>query len=286
MSARSTPTPSLIDLFIKPFYVTLRQGVRATLGRPQTTLYPLERRELPPTYRGMNAVIWDLCIGCGICGLVCPNKCLKLQPVELDDDEQQRGWHGSHLARRKGKPERPAINFGHCMFCGFCEDYCPTGAMTMTDFYELADTSREGLIYPARSLKVTMDEPPAQTLVNHLCESPALEAETCIGCSKCVQNCPTNCIIMDAGVRDKTLKSGKTRNIQNPCFDYSLCIGCTTCVEVCPSDSLMMMPLGQPPEKGVPPLSVTAAGALTGADNDGNTNENETEPTSTGEVTT
>ena len=38
------------------------------------------------------------------------------------------------------------------MFCGFCEDYCPTGAMTMTDFYELADTNREGLIYPGYRL--------------------------------------------------------------------------------------------------------------------------------------
>ena len=244
MPARPTPIPSLIDLFVKPFYVTLRQGLRATLGRPRTMLYPLERRELPPTYRGMHAVIWDLCNGCGICARVCPNKCLKLKPVELEDDEQQRGWHSSHLARRKGRPERPAINFGHCMFCGFCEDYCPTGAMTMTDFYELDDATREGLIYPAQSLEATMGEPPAFALVNHMRETPALEAEACIGCSKCVEVCPTNCIIMDTGVKDRSLKSGRTRNIQNPYFDYTLCIGCATCVEVCPADCLTMVPLG------------------------------------------
>ena len=136
----------LMDIFINPMKVTVKQFFKSTFGKPATVMYPLEKRDPPPTYRGMNAVIWDLCIGCGICAEVCPNRCLKMKPVELSDEEQDRAWYGSHLAKRKHKPERPAINFGHCMFCGFCEDYCPTGAMTMTDFYEMADTSREGII--------------------------------------------------------------------------------------------------------------------------------------------
>ena len=52
-----TETPGLIKSIIKPFTVTVRQMLKSTFGRPQTTLYPMERRELPPTYRGMNAVI-------------------------------------------------------------------------------------------------------------------------------------------------------------------------------------------------------------------------------------
>ena len=48
---------------------------------------------------------------------------------------KDKSWYGSHVAKKKSVAERPAINFGHCMFCGFCEDYCPTGAMTMTDFF-------------------------------------------------------------------------------------------------------------------------------------------------------
>ena len=150
----------LMDIFINPMKVTVKQFFKSTFGKPATVMYPLEKRDPPPTYRGMNAVIWDLCIGCGICAEVCPNRCLKMKPVELSDEEQDRAWYGSHLAKRKHKPERPAINFGHCMFCGFCEDYCPTGAMTMTDFYELADTNREGLIYPARSMKVDLEDLP------------------------------------------------------------------------------------------------------------------------------
>ena len=250
-SSRKTPTPSLIDLYIKPFTVTIKQFLRATFGKPQTVLYPLEKRELPATYRGMNAVIWDLCIGCGICAEVCPNRCLKMKPEDLTEEEQARAWYGSHLSKRKSTPERPAINFGHCMFCGFCEDYCPTGAMTMTDFYEMADTTREGLVYPARSLKVDLDEVPQLPLTNYTMESPALDTEVCIGCSKCVDNCPTNCIIMDDGPLTKTLKSGKERNVPVPYFDYTICIGCSTCVKVCPVDCLHMEPISNTATSGL-----------------------------------
>ena len=241
----------IMDIFINPMKVTMKQFFKSTFGKPTTVMYPLERRDPPPTYRGMNAVIWDLCIGCGICAEVCPNRCLKMKPVELSDDEQDRAWYGSHLAKRKHKPERPAINFGHCMFCGFCEDYCPTGAMTMTDFYELADTNREGLIYPARSMKVDLEDLPQLPLTNYMMESPVLDIDPCIGCSKCVDNCPTNCIIMDVGPQNKKLKSGKVRNVENPCFDYTICIGCSTCVKVCPADCLHMEPISNSSSSGL-----------------------------------
>jgi formate hydrogenlyase subunit 6/NADH:ubiquinone oxidoreductase subunit I len=174
-----------------------------------------------------------------------------MKPEDLSEQEQDRAWYGSHLAKRKSKAERPAINFGHCMFCGFCEDYCPTGAMTMTDFYELADTNREGLIYPARSMKVELEELPQLPLTNYMMESPVLDADPCIGCSKCVDNCPTNCIIMDVGPQTKELKSGKKRNVENPYFDYTICIGCSTCVKVCPASCLHMEPISNSSSSGL-----------------------------------
>ena len=77
----------LMDIFVNPMKVTLKQFFKSTFGKPTTVMYPLEKRDPPPTYRGMNAVIWDLCIGCGICGEVCPNKCLKMKPVDLSDED-------------------------------------------------------------------------------------------------------------------------------------------------------------------------------------------------------
>ena len=34
-----------------------------------------------------------------------------------------------------------------CIFCGYCEDACPTDAIVLTDVYELSAGSRRDLIY-------------------------------------------------------------------------------------------------------------------------------------------
>ena len=39
------------------------------------------------------------------------------------------------------------INYLRCIFCGLCIEACPTRALTMTNFYELADDNRADLIY-------------------------------------------------------------------------------------------------------------------------------------------
>ena len=86
--------PGIMDIFVNPMKVTMKQFFKSTFGKPTTVMYPLEKREPPPTYRGMNAVIWDLCIGCGICGEVCPNKCLKMKPEELIELVKTSGLRG------------------------------------------------------------------------------------------------------------------------------------------------------------------------------------------------
>jgi NADH-quinone oxidoreductase subunit I len=39
------------------------------------------------------------------------------------------------------------INYLRCVFCGLCIEACPTRALTMTNEYELADSTREKLIF-------------------------------------------------------------------------------------------------------------------------------------------
>ena len=94
----------IMDIIVNPMKVTLKQFFKSTFGKPTTVMYPLEKRAPPPTYRGMNAVIWDLCIGCGICGEVCPNKCLKMKPTELSDEEQDRWPESDFNAAVAEKP--------------------------------------------------------------------------------------------------------------------------------------------------------------------------------------
>jgi len=39
------------------------------------------------------------------------------------------------------------INMLRCIFCGFCEDACPTEAIVLGDNYEISFTDRPGSIY-------------------------------------------------------------------------------------------------------------------------------------------
>jgi NADH-quinone oxidoreductase subunit I len=44
------------------------------------------------------------------------------------------------------------INYLRCILCGMCIEACPTRALTMTNEYEIADDSRENLIWTKEQL--------------------------------------------------------------------------------------------------------------------------------------
>jgi NADH-quinone oxidoreductase subunit I len=44
------------------------------------------------------------------------------------------------------------INMLRCIYCGFCEDACPTEAIVLGDNYELSFTDRRDAIYPKEML--------------------------------------------------------------------------------------------------------------------------------------
>ncbi|MCK5429988.1 MAG: 4Fe-4S binding protein, partial [Anaerolineales bacterium] len=50
------------------------------------------------------------------------------------------------------------INMLRCIFCGYCEDACPTEAITLEDNYELSFTDRRQAIYPKEMLIVPVPE--------------------------------------------------------------------------------------------------------------------------------
>jgi len=89
----------------------------------------------------MHTVLADLCSGCDLCVAPCPVDCIALQATE---DEHGRRY-----------PEFFRINFSRCIFCGFCEEACPTYAIQLTPDYEMSEYRRPNLVYEKEDLLIS-----------------------------------------------------------------------------------------------------------------------------------
>ncbi len=232
----------LTGYILKPMAMTIKTLIKSSIHRPATVLYPWEKLQLPDIFRGRPGLVFDRCIGCGICMRICPTSCIDL--VEVEDPKAQD--------ESKKKVKRPKVNVGRCMMCGYCAEYCPTNAMIVTPEYEIAAYTRESLIYDPFKLQhewkpgyeVHIEEALPSDLkkgvaairpVEETKETPLLEEKKCIGCSRCMKVCPVSAIEMkEFGVNEKG------RPIKRPVLDVSKCVGCEQCIEECPKEALQM----------------------------------------------
>jgi NADH-quinone oxidoreductase subunit I len=81
-----------------------------------------------------------LCIACDLCVLACPENLIVVGSVR------------NPQTRRKELTEF-TYDLSRCMFCGLCEDACPTDALELTQDFELASYNREGSIWNRETLE-------------------------------------------------------------------------------------------------------------------------------------
>jgi len=230
---------------VRPLLTTLKQTVKTTPiirrlvpgGRkPVTFLYPYEKLELFKSYRGQHSIDWFKCIGCELCAKVCPNECIYFETIKMEENSPYLLSKRSKMDTIKKQIKRPAVDVGHCLFCGDCAEYCPTDAWTFLQECELADYTREDLFYHSDELKKPDElSDRKQVLYNRQGDEPILDVDACIGCLRCDRECPTGCISMTNGPNLR-----KDKPIPIPEFNYTVCIGCQQCVDVCPANCLHM----------------------------------------------
>jgi len=129
----------------KMLFVDLIKGLRVTFRNQApkqviTEQYPLQRPEVAERFRGAPRLNNNpdtnetLCIACDLCALACPEHLIVV------------GSERNERTRRKELTEF-TYDLSRCMFCGLCEDACPVDALELTQDFEMANYSREGLIW-------------------------------------------------------------------------------------------------------------------------------------------
>src|SRR4051794_6601396 len=140
--------PSLLR---KILLLDLLQGMKVTFRYQDpkeiyTEQYPLERPQVAERYRGAPRLNVNedpdetFCIACDLCALACP------EPLIVVPSERNK------------KPRRKELttftyDLSRCMFCGLCEDACPVDALELTQDFEIASYTREGMIWDRQMLE-------------------------------------------------------------------------------------------------------------------------------------
>ncbi|AEW95851.1 MULTISPECIES: NADH-quinone oxidoreductase subunit NuoI [Streptomycetaceae] len=128
---------------------------KAMFKKRLTEQYPEYKKPTAPRFHGRHQLNrhpdgLEKCVGCELCAWACPADAIYVEGADNTDEERYSP------GERYGRVYQ--INYARCILCGLCIEACPTRALTMTNEYELADRTRESLIYTKEELLAGLTE--------------------------------------------------------------------------------------------------------------------------------
>ncbi|HHI80797.1 MAG TPA: NADH-quinone oxidoreductase subunit I [Planctomycetes bacterium] len=135
-----------IPEILKGLSITFRNMFRPKVTRQ----YPEERYEAPIALKGQPLLVENedgtpRCVACSMCEVVCPAMAITIKAEETE----------RYIER---EPEEFSIDMLRCILCGLCEEVCPKEAIIMSDRYELANFTRESLVFHKDRLMTPIKE--------------------------------------------------------------------------------------------------------------------------------
>jgi NADH-quinone oxidoreductase subunit I len=135
---------SLAPILRKVLLLDLLKGLSVTFKyqHPKevcTEQYPMERPEIAERYRGIPRLNnhpdtgETLCIACDLCALACPEHLIVVKSERNPETKKKVMTSWTYDASR-------------CMFCGLCEDACPTDSLELSQDYEFATYDRDHFV--------------------------------------------------------------------------------------------------------------------------------------------
>ncbi|CAM5400176.1 MULTISPECIES: NADH-quinone oxidoreductase subunit NuoI [Streptomyces] len=128
---------------------------KAMFKKRLTEQYPEQPKTTAPRFHGRHQLNrhpdgLEKCVGCELCAWACPADAIYVEGADNTDEERYSP------GERYGRVYQ--INYARCILCGLCIEACPTRALTMTNEFELADSTRKDLIYTKDQLLAGLTE--------------------------------------------------------------------------------------------------------------------------------
>ncbi|MFK8906079.1 NADH-quinone oxidoreductase subunit NuoI [Streptomyces sp. YS-3] len=128
---------------------------KAMFKKRLTEQYPEQQKTTAPRFHGRHQLNrhpdgLEKCVGCELCAWACPADAIYVEGADNTDEERYSPGERYGIVYQ--------INYARCILCGLCIEACPTRALTMTNEFELADSSRANLIYTKEQLLAGLDE--------------------------------------------------------------------------------------------------------------------------------